>query len=341
MPYQVVIEPSGKRFTCQEGETILRAGLKAGVRLPYSCNSGLCSSCKGFLIEGDVQLRFCSPFALTQSEREEGFILCCQAVPQSDCVVEIEELPLTRGELLPVCEYTTELVGVEPLTHDMSIFRFLIRDGKEIRFRAGQYALLTVPGTAQKRAYSMSNSPSQADRFEFVIKRIPNGLATTYLFEKARLGELFQIEGPYGFAYLREEDPRDILCIAGGSGISPILAIVRRALELRMDQDRRIHIYYGGRTPRDIFHTEELEQWERERPNFRFIPAISHPAEGDLEHWAGEVGLITDVVAKHLHDYDDLKVYMAGPTPMTKAALKVLIGKKKLRAEDIHYDEFG
>lgn len=341
MPYRIVIEPSGRSFLCQEGETILRAGLKAGVRLPYSCNSGLCSSCKGFLLEGDVELRFHSPFALTQSEKEEGFILCCQAVPQSDCVVEIEELPLTRGELLPVGEYVTELVAIEPLTHDMSIFRFLIRDGREVRFKAGQYALLTVPGTTEKRAYSMSNSPSESDRFEFVIKKVPGGLATTYLFERARVGEQFRIEGPYGFAYLREDDSRDILCIAGGSGISPILSIVKRAFELGLDRSRKLHVYYGGRTRRDIFCTEDIKRWEREHPNFRFIPAISHPVEGDLERWTGEVGFITDIVAKHLPDYGDLKVYMAGPTPMTKAALKVLIGKKKMRAEDIHYDEFG
>ncbi len=338
MSYRIRIEPSGKQFVCQEGETILRAGLKAGIRLPYSCNSGLCSSCKGFLLEGDVYMRFYSPFALMESEREQGYILCCQAVPQSDCVVELEELPLVRGELLPVREYVAELVAVEPLTHDMSIFKFAILNDKRAQFKAGQYALLTVPGTDQKRAYSMSNSPSEDDRFEFVIKRVPNGLATTYLFEKAQIGERFQIEGPYGFAYLRENDDRDIFCIAGGSGISPILSIVKRAFEL--DRDRKIHVYYGGRTRRDIFYSASIEQWEQRYPHFKFVPAISHPTEDDLKEWKGEVGFVTDVAAKDIQDGSDLKVYMAGPTPMIKAALRILI-KKRIRTDNIHYDEFG
>lgn len=339
MPYHISLEPSGKTFVCGDGETILKAALKAGIRLPYECSLGNCSTCKGQLLEGDVRMLYYSQYALLESERAVGFILCCQSLPMADCVIEIEESPLGR-DFIPLRDYRVRLAETQDLTHDTKLFTFEILDGVRAQFRAGQYIRLRVPGTEQWRAYSMSNSPSQTDLIEFVFKRVPNGLASNYFFDHDRRGEEFDMDGPYGEAYLREDCPRDILCIAGGSGISPMLSILRRAFEMGLDRQRSIQFFFGGRTTRDMFYLDLMQQWQTEHPRYNFIPAISHPTQDDLKVWKAEVGLITDVVERYLPRADNLEVYMAGPPPMIDAALDLLLKKKGIRTERVHFDKF-
>ena len=211
-------------FTCDDDDTILRAALRAGLAFPYECNVGSCGNCRFELVEGEVEhLRKDSP-AYTERDVQRKRWLGCQANPHGDCTIKVRLADHYKPHILPVRTKGT-LTHMHDLTHDIREFRFKL--DVPVKFLPGQYALLSVTGVEGARAYSMGNVTADGAEWHFQIKRVPNGAATGELFDRIKIGETIGLDGPYGMAYLREDSPRDILCLAGGSGLSPMVSIAR------------------------------------------------------------------------------------------------------------------
>jgi propane monooxygenase reductase subunit len=335
MAYTITLEPFAKQFTCDDDETILAAGLRQGVNLRYGCKHGGCGSCKALIVEGEVDQSEASSFALMDFEREQGYALLCSAYPLSDLVIDVSDYD--QEELLastPIQSYQAEVEQITPLTHDIRGLHLRLVDPTTIAFKAGQYIDLLVPGTKEWRSYSMANPPSRNGEIELMIKLMPGGLFSSYVADRLKVGESLTLQGPYGNFYLRDSG-RPALFIAGGSGMAPILAILRDMAE--KEQPRRIIYFYGARARRDLFQLDELYGLTQHLPHFRFIPALSEPLPDD--NWAGEVGLITEVVQRHLSHLADMEAYMCGPTAMIDAAI-ALLTKGGMKESQIFYDKF-
>lgn len=320
-------------FDCGEDDTILRAALRAGIGMPYSCNVGSCGNCRFQLVEGAVEHRRKDAPAYTDRDRKRGRWLGCQAVPQEDCVVSFREDPNAVPTYRPVRRRGT-LLDRQMLNHDMG--EFAVRIDGDPDFLPGQYALLGLDGVEGERVYSMCNLPDEGDVWRFQIKRVPGGAATTRLFDVLAPGDGFAVDGPYGTAFLHDDNPRDVVLIAGGSGLSPMVSIARGALASPLHPDRQLHFFFGGRGPRDLSAGDFLT--EITDPRFHYHRAISDASIAD--GWSGAQGFIHEIADVTLGDHlPACEIYFAGP-PAMAAAIQQAMRTRGVPAEQLHFDEF-
>lgn len=312
----------------QVGQTILDAALAAAIPYPHGCRSGRCGACKSRLIEGEVELLQHSRFALTDDEKADGLILACRALPVTHTA--IAWLGSEDDKAQPPRRLTGIVTGLDDLTHDIKLVRVATQDGSPLPFAAGQYAHVYFQGVPG-RSYSMANAHGN-DGLEFHIRRVPGGITSQHVHGVLKAGDKVTFDFPLGSSYLRQHHSGPILCIAGGSGLAPIKAIVEAALALGLKQ--QIHVYFGARAERDLYLVEHFQTLARRYPNIGFTPVLS---EGRSIQY--RTGFVTQVVATDFPDLDGWKVYVAGPPLMVDAAMAVAFGRG-LRTKDMHADVF-
>jgi toluene monooxygenase electron transfer component len=324
-------------YDCAPGDTLLRAGLRAGLPLSYECNVGSCGNCKMELVEGAVDVHWPEAPGLTEKDRARNRILGCQSRPRGDCTIKPRLLDALRPIHLPR-RFEAALAAVEDITHDIREFRF--RATGAPGFLPGQYALLDIPGANGPRAYSMSNVDDGSGEWHFQIRRVPGGQGTTYLFDHLSSGDAMALDGPYGHAWLRIEAPRDLVCIAGGSGLSPVISIARGMARTPLLAQRKLHFFYGGRGPRDICGESILRDLPGFGEHLFYHPIISMPELDTAGVWRGDVGLVHELAARTLGTaLASHEVYFAGPPGMTQAVQRMLI-QHKVPLSQMHFDRF-
>ncbi len=322
----ITLAPSGESFACGPGETILRAGLRAGFALPYECASGSCSSCKGRLLEGEVDSLWPEASGLSDRDRRKGArILCCQALPRGDCVVQLRRAD-AADEPAPEA-FTATVEALERLNRDVMFMRG--RPDRARAFLPGQFVLLQLP-SGQRRAFSMANTDPET--LDFIIKEKPGGHASRYLFDELSTGDRVSLEGPYGRAYLRTPLVRDIICVAGGSGLAPVLSVVRGALA--QPEARAIRLFFGVNGVDDLFMIDTLETLAADHDRLSLTLAVRDGAPGT------ETGLVGDIMLAALDGLSESDLYMAGPPGLIDALLRPVMRSEKIAPDRIFFDRF-
>ncbi|MGH3877767.1 MAG: NADH:ubiquinone reductase (Na(+)-transporting) subunit F [Actinophytocola sp.] len=334
----VRFEPVGVEIEVSEDQTILRAAAEQGIMLMHGCKEGQCASCKSFILDGDdVELDRYSTFALPEFEKDEGYTLLCRAHAYEDLTIELlnyDEEMIHSG--LPLQRAVVEVESNENVTHDMRHLVVRLVEPKTFRYFPGQYVDFTIPGTDWTRSFSMANPPStDSDRLEFIIRVYPDGLFSEYLDTEVSVGDRLEINGPFGMFTLRDAPNKPLVFVGGGAGMAPVLCLLRSMAERGID--RPATYFYGARRRRDLCFEKELTALEGVLPSFRFVPALSEPA--DDEDWDGETGLITDVVRSRAADLQGADAYVCGPPPMVEAALE-LLPELGVADKRIFYDKF-
>lgn len=333
MPYHVALRPSGHEFQVAENESVLDAALreKGGV-LPYGCRNGTCGSCMGKILVGEIAYPADRPPGLSEREQAEGKALLCQARPQSDLVIEAREIK-TGGDiavkLLPCRVERRELLAPD-------VMRLYLRlpSVERLQFLAGQYVdILLADG--RRRSFSLANPPHADDLLELHVRRVPGGFFTDYVFDKMKEKALLRFQGPLGTFFLREDSPRPIILIGGGTGFAPLKGILEHAFHIGLD--RPLHLYWGARAKVDLYLDGLPRRWETEHPNFRYTPVLSEPRPED--GWGGRTGWVHEAVAADYPDLSGYEVYMSGPPPMIRAA-KPAFAARGLPEERLYYDSF-
>jgi Na+-transporting NADH:ubiquinone oxidoreductase subunit F len=314
-----------------ENDTLLNTLGKQKIFVPSACGGkATCGLCKCKVTEGGGEVLATEEPFLSEKEKQDGVRLSCQVKVRDDISIE---LPMDQ---LNAESYTSKVVGLEELTYDIILLRVKLIHPKEMHFKPGQYAQIKVPGLEIIRAYSIASNPKYKDTLEFIVRYVPKGKATTFVHKALRVGDNVSLTGPYGDFYLQEDSNKDMICIAGGSGKAPIRSIV----DYLKDQDmpRKVTYFFGARSKKDLYYTEEFKALEKEYPNFKYIPALSDPLEED--NWTGETGLITDVVDRFTDDLSDAEAYLCGSPGMIDACNKVL-EKHNLPEQQCFYDKFS
>ncbi len=317
----------GPEYACGDDDTLLRAGLRAGLGMPYECNAGSCGTCKVELVEGQVSsLRPDAP-GLSERDRAKNRVLACQARAATDCAIKVRLRPENVPRHRPA-KFKATLAGFRDLTHDMREFHFKAAPGSP-GFLPGQYALFYLPGLDAPRTYSMSNTDDGSGEWHFIVRRVPGGVGTVTLFDKVAVGSEITLDGPYGLAYLRTDSPRDLVLIGGGSGLAPVLSLARGAVAEPKLAGRKIHVFYGARTMKDLCGRAELEALPGFDSRITFTPVLSHHGTDSVETWEGATGFVHEIARDFVAErWPDFEYYFAGPPPMAEAVQKMLIEKR-------------
>ncbi len=309
--FRISIHPGPDSVTARSGETLLEAGLRAGVTLPYECRSGGCGACLCTVLNGRVDHGPYQPMVLTAEMREQGKALMCCAVPLTDVEIEVESAAATAGT--PARRYTGRVESLDYLGEDVIRLKLSLPGQDRLDFIAGQY-LNIVLDDGRRRAFSFANAPHDNDLIELHVRRIPGGLFTSYVFTALRVGDTLELEGPFGQFTLRDSD-KPILFVAGATGFAPVKSIVEDAFHRGIK--RRMHLYWGVRERDDLYMLDLAERWQREHANFRVTPVLS----GTAESWPGRKGLVHQVMLADWPDIGGYEVYVCGSVQMVEAAV--------------------
>lgn len=326
---------AGPCFAASEQESLLKAALRAGVGFPYECHSGGCGACKFDLLEGEVETLWPDAPGLSARERQRGKKLACQSLPRGDLRIKVRPSP----EYIPFVNprrFQAKFTAARQLTHDMAEFSFKAEGAAD--FLPGQYSLLTLPELGLQRAYSMSNLKNGEGHWKFIVRSVAGGVVSQYLFNKLSPGATVELDGPYGMAWMRPLD-RDLICIAGGSGLAPMLSIAYAATPLLEESGRKLHFYFGARTTKDLVAQRQLETLRSQSGRLECVEVVSQPIEGD--GWAGPTGFVHQEVKRTFGDtLPGHEVYFAGPPPMAQALLDLLMVESGVPYSQIHFDRF-
>jgi len=334
MSYEVTVEPTGDVVEVEEGQTILDASLRQGVWLPFACGHGTCGTCKVQVLEGDAEIGDASPFALMDMEREEGKVLACCAVPESDMVIEadIDVDPDFLGYAIE--DFQATVTSITDLSPTIKGLRFEL--DHPMQFQAGQYINLILPGVDGARAFSIANSPSEDCVVELHVRRVPEGAGTGYIHEQLQVGDSLAMSGPYGQFFVRKSAPEDLIFIAGGSGLSSPQSMVLDLLE--QGDSRNITLLQGARNLAELYNRELFEGLARDNDNFTYVPALDAPLSED--NWSGFSGFVHEAAIEHFGgQFAGHKAYLCGPPPMIDAAITALM-QGRLFERDIYMERF-
>ncbi|WP_238422560.1 2Fe-2S iron-sulfur cluster-binding protein [Gordonia sp. 'Campus'] len=321
-----------------EDETILDAAFRQGIHLMHGCREGRCSACKSYMLDGDVQMDDYSTFACNDAEEAEGYVLLCRTYAYSDC--DIELLNFDEDELLggaPIQDVRTRVAAVEPMTKDIVSLRLDVVEPETFEFKAGQYVDLMIPGTQEKRSFSIATTQSTPDRLEFLIKKYPGGVFAGMLENGLEPGTEIMVNGPYGSCTLRNGHVLPLVCIGGGAGMAPLLSLLRHISEAGIQ--RPVRFYYGARSAADLFCLDEIAALGEKIEDFAFTACLSESAVDVPVGVTVAEGNVTDIVDGRESDLSRTEVYFCGPPPMVDAAL-ALAEQHSVPRDQIFYDSF-
>lgn len=335
MTYQVTLKPSGHTFTVPDGKRILEAGLEAGLFMPHNCKGGLCSTCKGTVLEGQVDFGNVLPKYLPDSEKAKGHALLCQARPLSDLVIELNELQGLEG--IRRREVPCRVINIERPAPDVAVLLLRLPMNENLQFLAGQHVEIMLKG-GQRRAYSIASMPSPEGvvGLELHVRHVPGGLFTDYVFTNLEKRELLRFDGPQGTFFLRERSDKPIIFLASGTGFAPIKSMILYAQSKKIE--RPMTLYWGGRTRADLYQFELAQKWAAEMPHFNFVPVLSDATPAC--NWSGRTGFVHHVVMQDHHDLSGHEVYACGAPVMVEPAKRDFVKECGLPPGGFFADSF-
>jgi naphthalene 1,2-dioxygenase ferredoxin reductase component len=307
------------------GENLLDTLRASQIPISYSCMAGRCGTCRCTLVSGSAVTLRSDSIASRVSAGQS--VLACQTTLVEDCVVEVPEVDEIVVHPAKILKAT--VVGIDDLTHDIKRVRLSL--SKPFNFSPGQYA--TVQFTPEHiRPYSMA-STANGQEVEFHIRLVPDGRVTSYVAADLKAGDSVRLSGPLGTAYLRRKSEDPVLCIAGGTGLAPILSILRGMAETQTN--RPVHVYFGVRSEADVYGTHWLEELRERLPGLQ-VHIVLASAEGDVPY---RTGMVTDAVNADWDSLEGWRAYVAGAPAMVDAS-SALLQQKGVNPNQIYADAF-
>jgi CDP-4-dehydro-6-deoxyglucose reductase len=331
--HKVSVQPSGLEFEVAEGESVLAAALRQGVRLPYGCKNGACGSCKGKIVTGSVDYGHYHARVLTEAERAHGKALFCQAKPLADLVIECRTIGAAKD--IAVRMLPCRVQKLERVADDVMIVLLKLPANERLQFLAGQYIDFLLKG-GERRSFSMANPPHADEFIELHIRHVAGGSFTDHVFGKMKEREILRLEGPLGSFFLREESAKPIVFVASGTGFAPIKAILESAFQRNVV--RPMVLYWGCRRPKDLYLNALPEKWAREHAHFRYVPVISDALPEDA--WSGRTGFVHRAVLDDFADLSGYQVYACGVPVMVDSAKRDFTTLRALPEDEFYADSF-
>lgn len=334
--FQITVQPSGRAFETQAGESILAAAIRSGVGMPYGCKDGACGSCKCKKLSGSVAHGEHQHKALSAEEEAAGYVLTCCARPLTDVVLESRQV--TDESSYPIKKLPVRVSTLTRASHDVMQVRLQLPAADTFRYHAGQY-IEFILRDGSRRAYSMANAPhtqEAAPGMDLHIRHMPGGRFTDHVFGAMKEKEILRIEGPFGSFFLREDSDKPLVFLASGTGFAPIKALIEHMQHKGIT--RPVTLYWGGRRPADLY----MDAWIRDRlaemPHLRYVPVVSDalPEDG----WTGRTGFVHRAVMEDFADLSGHQVYACGAPIVVDSARAAYSAERGLPPDEFYADAF-
>ena len=312
---------------CDDDEKVTDAAFRQKINLPMDCRDGVCGTCKCFAEKGTYELEFYMDESMSDEEAEAGYVLTCQMIPESDCVLRV---PTSSAACKTAPEAIEgEVLAVETLSE--TSFSLKPKLAKPMGFLPGQYVNVTVPGTGQHRSYSFSSAQG-GDEATFLIRNLPGGVMSSYLSERAKPGDQVTLTGPMGAFYLRPIE-RNQLWLAGGTGLAPFLSMLEQLAEQGTDQP--IKLFYAVTRAADLVELDRVNALAEKIGNVTVVTVL---AAEDEAH--DRKGFVTDHLSAEDLCGGDCDVYLCGPPPMVDA-VRSHFDTLGVAPVSFHYEKFN
>jgi CDP-4-dehydro-6-deoxyglucose reductase, E3 len=325
---KVKVQPSGHQFDVDEGESVLTAALRQDLVLPYGCRNGACGTCKGKIVEGEVDYGVYQKKALTEDEKAQGKALFCQARPLTDLVIEARTIGAAKD--IPIKMLPCRVQKIERLADDVIVLYLKLPANERLQFLAGQYVEFLLKD-GSRRSFSMGNAPHDDELIQLHVRHVPGGQFTDHVFGKMKERDILRLEGPFGTFFLREDSAKPIVLVASGTGFAPIKSIVEHAL--RKGGTRPMVLYWGGRRPKDLYMDALARQWP-----LKYVPVVSDALPED--RWTGRTGFVHRAVMEDFPDLSAHQVYACGVPVMVDAAKRDFTQQCRLPEDEFFADSF-
>ena len=331
--FAISVQPSGIQFEAQAGESLLAAGIRQGIGLPYGCKDGACGSCKCKLVSGQVAHSNFQRKALSEEEEAQGFVLTCSARALSD--ITLESRQVTPAGALPVKKMPTRVSSLLRKTEDVVLMQLQLPANDSFVYRAGQYVEFILRDGA-RRSYSMANAPSHGPGVELHIRHMPGGRFTDLVFGSMKEKDILRIEGPMGSFFLREESSKPMVFVASGTGFAPLKALLEHMQHCGIT--RPVTLYWGGRRPADLYMDDWVHAQCVTMPHMRYVPVVSDalPEDG----WQGRTGFVHLAVLQDFPDLSGHQVYACGAPIVVDSAKRDFCAQASLPVEEFFADAF-
>lgn len=338
--FVISVANSNRSFTAAPDQPLLEAALKIQLNLPHSCKGGNCGACRALLKHGEIHYPNGPPLGLSAAEIADGLILLCQARARSD--LSIETFELRSSDSAMVKRLPCRIERALPLTHDVMGLFLKLPAAEEFTFEAGQYIDIILSG-GRRRSFSIASPPHDARPLELHVRRVAGGEFTDRLFHEETRSSLLTIEGPLGqFKYRPHSGAGGgagagaappMLLIGGGTGIAPLLSILRHLIENHIE--RELILYWGVRSERDLYAHATLEGLVRRASSLRYVPVLSEPAPD----WRGQSGFVHGPALESIANLAACEVYAAGPPAMI-AAVQAEFARRGAATDRLYFDSF-
>ena len=336
MSFTITVQPSGRAFTANDDDTLLAAGLRQGIGLPYGCKDGACGSCKCKKISGEVTHGTHQDKALSAEEEANGFVLTCCASAHSDVVLESRQV--TEEGAFPIKKMPVRVISLEKKSHDVMVVQLQLPANDVMKFHAGQYVDFLLRD-GDRRSYSMANAPhtlvAGSPAIELHIRHMPGGKFTDHVFGAMKEKEIQRIEGPQGSFYLREDSDKPLVFLASGTGFAPIKAMLEHMQHQAIT--RPVTLYWGGRRPSDLYLNDWVQAQLALMPNLRYVPVISDALPEDA--WHGRTGFVHQAVLQDTPDLSGYQVYACG-APIVVDSARSAYTAAGLPSDEFYADSF-
>ncbi|WP_028603456.1 2Fe-2S iron-sulfur cluster-binding protein [Ottowia thiooxydans] len=321
---EIFVRPLQRTLSVAPGVNLLDALRANDVPVSYSCLAGRCGTCRCKVSGGDV-LESGGEAQRPQAGQEE-YVLACQTFLTESCTVEISEPDEVVVHTAKIIKAT--VVAIEDQTHDIK--RLRLKAAKPLEFSPGQYAQLQFT-PEHIRPYSMAGLHGDSE-LEFHVRLVEGGRVTSYIANTLKVGDAVRVSGPLGSAYLRRKHEGPMLCVAGGTGLAPILSIIRGVIDSGMSNP--IHVYFGVRSERDIYGRDWLLALQRQHPQLHVHIAVTSGKADSCR-----TGLVTEAITQDWKSLTGFRAYLCGAPPMVEAAT-LLVRQLGVLPEQIYADAF-
>lgn len=336
----VRFDADGKTVDASQGDWLYDVCTDAKASIPFSCKAGACGTCATEVLDGgdslgkptSRELRTLESIGLDPARYR---LPCLHEVGAGDVTFGRPASAPEKATTLPVGQ--AEVESFRRLNLTVAEVRFYVKS-PEFRFRPGQYVIMPIPSAdgegVIRRSYSISTPPSDAHHFEICVRAVAGGHGSNHV-HRLRPGQQVTFEGPLGDFTLQDND-RDILMVATGTGISPIKSMMLHLLDQR--SSRKIRLFFGLRTVQDLFYSDLLRGLEAHYPRFESHIVLSSP---DPSGWAGKRGRVTDLVRDLVTPEEARKTeaYLCGSRAMIDDVRDALVAKG-FEPDHVHSENF-